>query len=839
ITVIDNTAPVVTTTAASLNQTLQCNNTEGITAALALSPVATDNCTLAPNKVLVSDITTADADCTNAYTRVRTWNFTDGCGNTSANFVQTITVIDNTAPVVTTTTASLNQTLQCNNTEGITAALALSPAATDNCTLAPNKVLVSDVTTADANCTNAYVRVRTWNFTDGCGNTSANFVQTITVIDNSAPTFTTPADITISSDENCLADISTSLTGTVTNIQDNCDSNPLATYVDSECFGSFDEQEINAGNGNYFPFTISGFDNLTAANIEKISLAFETNQGKGRAEFILVAPSGQAIKLVGPYCEGGECDDESSNTQELYLPVFYPNSSGYTKWNNNDFIQEGINQNLIPNGETTSSNSILGVSSFVSSFEEFIGSMNGDWFVYSKKQANVNGSVKFKSVCLKPTSLCVGNKVISRTWTVTDACGNKGTSTQTIKIIDASSPTWITGADALNTSIECNNPEALANAQSLSPIAKDNCDTDVSNITKVSGAFVASSQCANAGTYTNTWTVNDDCGNTSAVFTQVITIQDTTAPTWSTQATALNTTVECSDAEALATAQAAFPTAADLCDTDVSNITKVSGAFVASSECANAGTYTNTWTVNDDCGNTSAVFTQVITIQDTTAPTWSTQATALNTTVECSDAEALATAQAAIPTAADLCDTDVSNITKVSGAFVASSECANAGTYTNTWTVNDDCGNTSAVFTQVITIQDTTAPTWSTQATALNTTVECSDAEALATAQAAFPTAADLCDTDVSNITKVSGAFVASSECANAGTYTNTWTVNDDCGNTSAVFTQVITIQDTTAPTWSTQATALNTTVECSDAEALATAQAAFPTAADLCDTDV
>ncbi|MFV8380050.1 gliding motility-associated C-terminal domain-containing protein, partial [Flavobacterium sp. LB3R33] len=271
--------------------------------------------------------------------------------------------------------------------------------------------------------------------------------------------------------------------------------------------------------------------------------------------------------------------------------------------------------------------------------------------------------------------------------------------------------------------------------------------------------------------------------------------------TWSTLATALDTTVECSDAEALATAQAAFPTATDLCARDVSNITKVVGAFVTSSECANAGTYTNTWTVNDDCGNTSAVFTQVITIQDTTAPTWSTLATALDTTVECSDAEALATAQAAFPTAADLCDTDVSNITKVVGAFVTSSECANAGTYTNTWTVNDDCGNTSAVFTQVITIQDTTAPTWSTQATALNTTLECSDTEALATAQAAFPTAADLCDTDVSNITKVVGAFVTSSECANAGTYTNTWTVNDDCGNTSAVFTQVITIQDTTAPT--------------------------------------
>jgi hypothetical protein len=48
---------------------------------------------------------------------------------------------------------------------------------------------------------------------------------------------------------------------------------------------------------------------------------------------------------------------------------------------------------------------------------------------------------------------------------------------------------------------------------------------------------------------------------------------------------------------------------------------------------------------------------------------------------------------------------------------------------------------------------------------------------------------------------------------------TCTWTVADDCGNTSEVFTQIITIQDTTAPTWSAAATALNTTVECGNAE--------------------
>ncbi|MBS7231238.1 gliding motility-associated C-terminal domain-containing protein [Flavobacterium psychroterrae] len=428
--------------------------------------------------------------------------------------------------------------------------------------------------------------------------------------------------------------------------------------------------------------------------------------------------------------------------------------------------------------------------------------------------------------------------IVTRTFKVATSCGNS-TSAQIITITDTTAPTWITPVSSLNKTIECSDALGLTSAQALFPVASDLCDSDVSNIVKVSGVFVASADCSNSGTYTNTWTVKDDCGNTSETFTQVITIQDTSAPTWSTPVSSLNKTIECSDALALTSAQALFPAAVDLCDNDVSNIVKVSGVFVASADCANAGTYTNKWTVKDDCGNISDAFTQVISIEDTTAPTWSTQIASLNKTIECSDALALTSAQALFPVALDLCDNDVSNIVKVSGVFVASADCANAGTYTNTWTVKDDCGNTSETFTQVITIQDTTAPTWSTPVSSLNKTIECSDALALTSAQALFPVALDLCDSDVSNIVKVSGVFVASADCSNSGTYTNTWTVKDDCGNTSETFTQIITIQDTSAPTWSTPISSLNKTIECSDALALTSAQALFPVASDLCDNDV
>ena len=596
--------------------------------------------------------------------------------------------------------------------------------------------LTYEDTITPGNCAGSYTKTRTWTAKDPCGNTSLPVSQTIIVQDNTAPTWTTQAG---------------SLNQTI------------------EC----SNQEALASAQALFP-TASDACDTNVSNITKISGQFVASEGCGNA---------------GTYTNTWTVKDDCGNTSDTFTQVITIQDTTAPTWTATD-----------NNGTVASL-----------TYEDTITPGN-----------------------------CAGSYTKTRTWTAKDPCGNTSLPvSQTIIVQDNTAPTWTTQAGSLNQTIECSNQEALASAQALFPTASDACDTNVSNITKISGQFVASEGCGNAGTYTNTWTVKDDCGNTSDTFTQVITIQDTTAPTWTTQAGSLNQTIECSNQEALTSAQALFPTASDACDTNVSNITKISGQFVASEGCGNAGTYTNTWTVKDDCSNTSDTFTQVITIQDTTAPTWTTQAGSLNQTIECSNQEALASAQALFPTASDACDTNVTNITKVSGQFVASEGCGNAGTYTNTWTVKDDCGNTSDTFTQVITIQDTTAPTWTTQAGSLNQTIECSNQEALTSAKALFPTASDACDTNVSNITKISGQFVTSQGCGNAGTYTNTWTVKDDCGNTSDTFTQVITIQDTTAPTWTTQAGSLNQTIECSNQQALASAQALFPTASDACDTNV
>ena len=159
----------------------------------------------------------------------------DNCGNAAANQVQTITVSDNTAPTFTRPAdITIFTDASCNYDASTTATGDVTNEA-DNCSTGIQATF-TDVNVAGP-CQGSRVITRTWSLSDNCGNAAANQVQTITVSDNTAPTFTRPADITIFTDASCNYDASTTATGDVTNEADNCSTGIQATFTDVNVAG--------------------------------------------------------------------------------------------------------------------------------------------------------------------------------------------------------------------------------------------------------------------------------------------------------------------------------------------------------------------------------------------------------------------------------------------------------------------------------------------------------------------------------------------------------------------------------------------------------------------------
>ena len=177
----DKTPPVWTTLPGDLNVTLECGNTAGLTAAKALSPVATDNCGGVLNYSVPTEVFVAGT-CGGTYTR--TWTVSDKCSNPADPYIQMITIRDQTAPIVICPAS-----LAINTGDPIEPASTGTANVTDNCDANP-VVTHNDVIT-NGSCPGNYTIARTWKATDACGNVGT-CIQTISVQDVTPPFFTPP-----------------------------------------------------------------------------------------------------------------------------------------------------------------------------------------------------------------------------------------------------------------------------------------------------------------------------------------------------------------------------------------------------------------------------------------------------------------------------------------------------------------------------------------------------------------------------------------------------------------------------------------------------------------------
>ena len=115
--------------------------------------------------------------------------------------------------------------------------------------------------------------------------------------------------------------------------------------------------------------------------------------------------------------------------------------------------------------------------------------------------------------------------------------------------------------------------------------------------------------------------------------------------------------------------------------------------------------------------------------------------------------------------------------------------CTGNYTIARAWTATALNACSSANYTQIITVRNTTPPVITCP---VDITVECDDIPAVGTANAT-----DNCDDDPTVI--YDGEVIISGNCNGTYTIERTWTATDDCGN-SANGTQIITVQDTTPP---------------------------------------
>ena len=151
-----------------------------------LAGCVTDNCTAADDLIIrVVSITDEGDDCERTFEI--TFEAEDECGNIAGGFSCEFTVIDDEAPVAPEAPADMDVTCDAGAPEG--EMLTALDACAGEITVAPVDSII------EGDCVNNFTVIRTWTFSDGCGNTS-EVSQTINVSDEEAPEWDFDCELT-------------------------------------------------------------------------------------------------------------------------------------------------------------------------------------------------------------------------------------------------------------------------------------------------------------------------------------------------------------------------------------------------------------------------------------------------------------------------------------------------------------------------------------------------------------------------------------------------------------------------------------------------------------------
>lgn len=706
---------------------------------------ASDNC---DNDVIIKvEDTKVQGSCPQNYTLKRLYIAQDNCGNTTTA-IQTLTISDTKAPVWEPINGDI--LVECDKLNTIP-----TPKVKDNCDSEPT--ITKEEKKFNGKCADSYLLVRTFTAVDDCGNSSTT-AQVIKVSDSTPPTFVdVPKDLTLECDQVAPG-------AGIAKATDNCDSDVKVTVIDVKQTG-------NCTDSYVLIRTYTAEDNCgnTTTAVQKITV------GDSKKPIFSNVPADLTLECDNVTTGGtptvtDNCDNQidmvySESKQQGNCPQSYVLTRSWTATDNCG-NSASVSQKITVVDTKAPQLSNVPVDITVDC-DKIPGIPNN---ITAKDNCDNNVTPQFNEV--KPQGNCNNNNVLIRTWTATDACGNKSTATQHITVTDQTKPVFTSTPNPVT--IECD--ETVPGAGQLT--ASDNCDTqvDITSVdTKVSG------NCPHNYTIIRIYTAKDDCGNTSTV-SATITVKDTKAPVLVTMPQ--DVVVTCDNVPGPAN-----PTVSDQCDTNP----KVT---YSDNKVGTGCSYIiiRTWKAEDACGNVTTK-DQLIKVTDNTPPVFMPMHPDLNNaqngstlTVNC---DAVPSFTESSMKAKDVCD---ANPTLTFNKSDKQGNCITDGYFvqsTFTWTAKDACGNQST-FTIIVQVKDTKAPQFTT--VPQDITIGCKDPIPSSTASAT-----DNCDQNVQvthqdNTTplncgsKISRVFTGVDDCGNAATVVQMITILD---NSNPVFVNV------------------------------------------------
>ncbi|MDQ3017431.1 MAG: hypothetical protein M3R25_12020, partial [Bacteroidota bacterium] len=495
ILVDDSIAPVLT---CPPNMTIEC--TASTLPANTGSATSTDNCDVAP-VVNYTDVTVA-GNCAVEYTIQRTWSTSDACGNIST-CLQSIFIDDSTLPAIT---CPPNITIECSaSTLPANTGTATS---TDNCDSNPTVTFTNTI--IGGGCPQESVIQRLWTSTDHCGNINT-CLQIITVDDSVNPVITCPIDVTIE----CSVSNLPPSTGTAT-ATDNCDATPAITYTD-----------ITLGNGCPQEFHITRTWRATddCGNFSTCvqNVTVEDNTGP-----LINCPSNLSISCTSNNQPPATGVATATDNCDAILSIVF---SDITVAGNCP-QQYVINRTWTATDDCTNSSTCLQIISVadmvnptitcppnitIECTESILPSNTGN----PTGTDNCDGTPAITYNDITVQGSCSQARIINRTWTIADDCGNANTCVQIINVIDIEAP-LITCPP--NVTIEC--IESSSTEFTGIATAVDNCDT--APLIEFDD-FTFAGPLQNGYTIQRTWLATDDCGNNMSCL-QTITVENPLDP---------------------------------------------------------------------------------------------------------------------------------------------------------------------------------------------------------------------------------------------------------------------------------------------------------------------